>query len=357
MPGIGHPLYNPGMTAENQVIQHAPVGVRTVAWSSVGSGPSLVIGGWWASHLALNWEDRAFQAFVQALARRHTVIRYDRPGIGLSDRDGPPPAGLGEELAALTGLLENVGLPRLSLLGASSGSAVAAAYAAESPDRVDRLVLYGSFPRGANIASPSARELMVSIVESEWGLGARVLADVFLPNATAHDREEFIRFQRRSASREAAAQALRAVYETDATAYLSRVRVPTLVLHRRDDRAIPFALGREVADMVPGATFVELDGDDHFPWLGDSSAVVDAIERFLDGLPQRPPTAARTPAELTAREREVLTLVAEGLTDAQIADRLVLSSHTVHRHVANARTKLGVPSRAAAAAWVLTHPR
>ncbi len=316
-----------------------------------------MIGGWWASHLALNWEDRAFRMFVHALARRHTVIRYDRPGTGLSDRDGPPPVSLSDELAALAGLLEKIDYPRLSLLGASAGSAVASAYAAQNPERVDRLVLYGSYPRGADIASPSARELMVSIVEKQWGLGARVLADVFLPNATANDREEFARFQRRSASREAASTALRAVYEMDSTAYLSRVRVPTLVLHRRDDRAIPFALGREVADTVPGATFVELNGEDHFPWLGDSLAVVDAIERFLGGLPQRSPAEQHTPATLTIREREVLTLVAQGLTDAQIADRLVLSAHTVHRHVANARTKLGVPSRAAAAAWVLTHPR
>jgi pimeloyl-ACP methyl ester carboxylesterase/DNA-binding CsgD family transcriptional regulator len=344
------------MTAEEQIVQHSAVGDRTVAWSAVGSGSPLVIGGWWASHLALNWEDPAFRSFVRALARRHTVIRYDRPGTGLADRDGPPPVSLDDELATLAGFLHGIEHPRVSLLGASSGSAVAAAYAARHPERVDRLVLYGSYPRGAGIASPAARQLMVSIVEHEWGLGARVLADVFLPHATAGEREAFARFQRRSASPETAAAALRAVYEMDSAADLSRVRVSTLVLHRRDDRAIPFALGREVADTVPGATFVALEGDDHFPWLGDSLAVVDAIERFLGGLPPRAPTGQRTRVDLTAREREVLTLVAQGLTDAQIADRLFLSAHTVHRHVANARTKLGVPSRTAVAAWVLTHP-
>jgi pimeloyl-ACP methyl ester carboxylesterase/DNA-binding CsgD family transcriptional regulator len=343
------------MTTE-QVVRHALVGERTVAWSSIGSGPPLVIGGWWASHLALNWEDPAFHRFVQQLARRHRVIRYDRPGSGLSDRQGPPPVSLDEELAALTGLLESIDLDRASVLGASAGCAVATAYAAQNPERVDRLVLYGSYARGADIASPSARELMVSVVEGHWGLGARVLADVFLPNATADEREEFARFQRRSSSRDAASKALRAAYELDSTPYLSRVRVPTLVLHRRHDRAIPFALGDEVADAIPGATFVELAGDDHFPWLGDSSAVVEAIDRFLDGLPPLSPAATVVSAVLTAREREVLVLVAQGLTDAQIADRLVLSAHTVHRHVANVRTKLGVPSRSAAAAWVLTHP-
>jgi pimeloyl-ACP methyl ester carboxylesterase/DNA-binding CsgD family transcriptional regulator len=345
------------MTAEHQVVRHAQVGDRTVAWSAAGSGSPLVIGGWWASHLALNWDDPAFRRFVRALARRHTVIRYDRPGSGLSDRDGPPPLSLGDEVATLAGFLEAIEYPRVSLMGASSGSAVAAAYAAEHPERVDRLVLYGSYPRGADIAPPAVRELMVSIVGNQWGLGARVLADVFLPNATAGERKEFAEFQRRSASRGTAARALRAVYDMDAAVYLVRVRVPTLVLHRHDDRAIPFALGREVADTVPGATFVALDGDDHFPWLGDSLTVVDAIDRFLEGLPPRAPAEPHLAVALTVREREVLMLVAQGLTDAQIADRLFLSSHTVHRHVANARTKLGVPSRAAAAAWVLTHER
>lgn len=343
------------MAAEEQVVRHARVGARTVAWSAVGSGTPLVVGGWWASHLSLNWEDPAFQRFVRALARRHTVIRYDRPGTGLSDRDGPAPVSLDDELGILNGLLAGLGRPRVSLLGASAGSAVAAAYAAQNPERVERLVLYGSYPRGEDIAPPTARRLMVSLVETHWGLGSRVLADVFLPNATPDEREQFARFQRRSAGPEEAAKALRAAYELHPAAHLSRVRVPTLVLHRRNDRAIPFALGRAVADTVAGATFVELAGDDHFPWLGDSLPVVDAIERFLDGRPQRPPGEERIPPTLTAREREVLILVAEGLTDAEIADRLLLSAHTIHRHVANARTKLGVPSRAAAAAWVMTH--
>ncbi|KGN34167.1 LuxR family transcriptional regulator [Knoellia sinensis KCTC 19936] len=344
------------MTAD-QVVRYARVGERDVAWSAIGSGPPLVIGGWWASHLTLNWEDHAFRTFVQALAMHHTVIRYDRPGTGLSDRDGPPSASLDDEIAVLVGLLRAIGQTRVTVLGGSSGCGAAAACAAEHPELVERLVLYGSFANGADIASPSAKELLVAVVERHWGLGARVLADVFLPNATAVEREEFAEFQRRSSSREDAAAALRAVYELDSTAHLARVRTPTLVAHRRDDRAIPFALGREVADLVPDATFVELAGEDHFPWRGDSLALVEAIERFLDGLPPLPPAEQRAAATLTPREREVLMLVAQGLTDAQIAERLVLSAHTVHRHVANVRTKLGVSSRAAAAAWVSTHER
>jgi DNA-binding CsgD family transcriptional regulator len=131
------------------------------------------------------------------------------------------------------------------------------------------------------------------------------------------------------------------------------------VLHRREDRAIPFALGRQVVDLVPAATFVELPGEHHFPWMGEPRPVVDAVLAFLAG---RVPTLRRAVRDrdgagpvLTARERQVLALVAQGRTDAQIAEQLLLSPHTVHRHVANARTKLGVATRSAAAAWALTN--
>jgi pimeloyl-ACP methyl ester carboxylesterase/DNA-binding CsgD family transcriptional regulator len=345
------------VSAEDQVIHHAEVGGRTVAWSSVGSGPVLVIGGWWSSHLGLDWEDPSFRRFTLRLAERHTVVRYDRPGSGLSDRAGPPPEDLDGQVAVLAGLVEALGSDRISLFGASSGCPVAAAYAAEHPDRLDRLVLYGGYARGADVASPAARESMIAVVEAHWGLGSRVLADVFLPGATARERDAFARFQRRSATREVAAEALRTVYDLDATDRLASVRCPTLVLHRRGDRAISFALGRDLADRIPRSTFVELSGDDHFPWVGDSRAVVRAIELFLSGRDPAEATtpAARADATLSERELDVLRLVARGLTDAEIAEELTLSAHTVHRHVANIRTRLGVTSRAAAAAWAVEH--
>jgi pimeloyl-ACP methyl ester carboxylesterase/DNA-binding CsgD family transcriptional regulator len=346
------------MLAEDQVVHHAAIGGRSVAWSSVGSGPVLVIGGWWSSHLELDWEDPGFRRFVGRLAERSTVVRYDRPGSGLSDRTGPPPADRDAEVAVLAGVVDAVGAGRVNLLGASSGCPVAATYAADHPDRADRLVLYGGYARGADIASPAAREQMVSLVEAHWGLGSRVLADVFLPGANARQREAFAKFQRRSAPRDLAAQALRSVYELDASDRLAAVRCPTLVLHRRSDRAIPFALGRDLAERVPRARFLELAGEDHFPWRGDSEAITQAVDLFLTGRDPEP-AAHRSPAErsavLSERELDVLRLVADGSTDAEIAEQLVLSVHTVHRHVANIRTRLGVTSRAAAAAWATDH--
>lgn len=344
------------MQPEDQVIRYAEFDGASIAWAAVGSGPPLVIGGWWSSHLDLDWRNAKFRRFVGLLARHRTVIRYDRPGAGVSDRGALPARSLEEELATLERLVEEAapGPATVSLFGASSGGGVASLFAARHPERVERLVLYGSYARGADLAPPAARETMLGIIEQHWGLGSRVLADVFLPDATAEERDEFVEFQRRSASREVALASLRAVYEFDSTGHLGDVLAPTLVLHRRADRAIPFALGKDVAARIRNARFVALEGDDHFPWRGDADAVARETLAFL-GAPvdAAPASVPGGHVRLTEREREVLRLVARGETDAEIAARLVLSAHTVHRHIANIRTKLGVPSRAAAAAWAL----
>jgi pimeloyl-ACP methyl ester carboxylesterase/DNA-binding CsgD family transcriptional regulator len=343
---------------EDQVIRHADVGGTSVAWSSIGSGPPLVIGGWWSSHLELDWQEPAFRSFVGRLAEHRSVIRYDRPGSGASDRRAALPADVEQEYAVLAGVLDATGLESLALLGASSGCAVASAFAARQPERTESLILYGGYVRGTDIAPPAAREAMLSVVEQHWGLGSRVLADVFLPGSDDQERERFAVFQRRSASRDVAAASLRSAYSFDSSGHLADVHVPTLVLHRRDDRAIPFALGRELADQIDGATFVALDGVDHFPWRGEADAVADEILRFLGhDVPERDVAVAAPTSDvrLSEREREILSLVARGHTDARIAEDLVLSTHTVHRHVANIRTKLGVPTRAAAAAWAKDH--
>ncbi|WP_227983232.1 alpha/beta fold hydrolase [Nocardia spumae] len=335
---------------EDQVVRHVTTVGGDVAYSAVGTGPALLIGGWWCSHLTLNWEDPRFRAFLSRLTERFTVIRYDQPGRGMSGPAGSP-LDLDGEIAVTADIIDALELERVAVLGASSGGAVAAGIAARLPRRVHRLVLYGAFARGSDIAPASVREALVNTISAHWGLGSRLLADIFVPGADNAERERFARFQRLSATAEQAARSLSATYELDATDYLAAVTVPTTVLHRRDDRAVPFALGADVARRVRRATVVELHGEDHFPWRGDATAVVDEILRGL-GHPVRSRPVPAGPDAVTEREREILRLVADGLTDAQIGERLMLSPHTVHRHVANARTKLGVRSRAAAAAAI-----
>lgn len=339
------------MRPEDQVVRYADIGGRSIAWSAVGDGPPLVIGGWWSSHLVEDWADAGFRGFIAQLADRFTVVRYDRYGTGASDRFGPPPVSLDAEVELLSGIVGLLSAP-VRLFGASSGGPVALRLAARHPELVDRLVLYGTYADGSVIAAPEARRVMLDLVAAHWGLGSRMLADVFLPGGTAAERNRFARVQRRAATPETAVASLRAVYEFDVRADLPRVTAPTLVLHRRDDRAIPFPLGPDVAAAIDGARFVGLDGDEHFPWRGDAAGVVSEMRAFL-GAPAVPPPAARPEPSrdvLSARETEVLAHVAAGRTDAEIAVALVLSPHTVHRHIANIRTKLGVSSRAAAAA-------
>jgi pimeloyl-ACP methyl ester carboxylesterase/DNA-binding CsgD family transcriptional regulator len=334
--------------ALEQEIRFCAVDGARVAYAVVGSGPPLLLPALWISHLELEWGFGEYRSFIGALARRRTVIRYDRLGTGLSDRSGE--VGLEAELRTAAALADALRLERLSLLGISWGGCTAAAFAERHPRRVRSLAVVGGYVHGEAIAPAPLREAMVATVRAHWGAGSRQLADVWIPGADAGTRERFARLQRASASAETAAGMLEAVYATDMRGVLPQVRAPALVVHRRDDRAMPFDQGRELAALLPEARLVALDGDLHPPWLGDSDAVLGALTTFFDGHDRAAPAAD---GPLSEREREVLRLVADGLSDAEIARRLIVSPHTVHRHVANIRMKLGQPSRAAAAAYAV----
>lgn len=336
---------------ETSEIRFLPLGARRVAYELRGDGPPLVAPAWWVSHLELDWQGAGFRRFWDGVAEGYTLIRYDRLGVGMSDRTvADADLSLDGEVATLRALLDELGLERVSLVGGSSGSCTAIAFAAAFPERVDRLVLYGSYADGAAITAPDVADAILATVRAHWGLGSRLLSNMFLGGADAAEHEPFARFQREAATAETAAALLGLVYRLDVRAYLPGVRAPALVVHRRDDRAVPYRLGREVAAAIPGATLVPLAGSAHFPWHDDVGSAVRACREAL--APQMPPDLASEPRPvlLSSREREVLACVARGLSDREIAEQLVLSPHTVHRHVANIRTKLGRTSRTAAVA-------
>jgi pimeloyl-ACP methyl ester carboxylesterase/DNA-binding CsgD family transcriptional regulator len=324
---------------------------RRVAYAVTGDGPPLVAPAWWVSHLELDWGDPNFRGLWESIGAGYTVVRYDRIGVGMSDRElRDQDLTLDAEVALLCAVLDELALEKVVLVGGSSGGCAAVAFAARFPERVDRLLLYGAYADGPSITSPDVREAIVATVRSHWGLGSRLLADIFLGDADSTAQERLARHQRAAASPDAAAAFLELIYRNNVRAEVELVRAPTLVVHRRGDRAIPYHLGRELAAAIPKATLIPLTGAAHFPWAGDTQSVARAFRSVLAS--EGGARVAGEPAAvlLSSREREVLALVAKGLSDPEIAEQLVLSQHTVHRHVANIRNKLGRGSRAAAVA-------
>jgi pimeloyl-ACP methyl ester carboxylesterase/DNA-binding CsgD family transcriptional regulator len=332
-------------------IRFLPFAGGRVAYAVTGEGPPLIAPAWWVSHVELDWGDQAFRELWESVGQGYTVVRYDRLGVGMSDRDvGDADLTLDGEVALLRALLDDLALENVVLVGGSSGGCAAIAFAARFPERVSRLLLYGAYAEGRSITSPEVREAILSTVRSHWGLGSRVLADIFLGEANSVERERLARYQRAAASPETAVRLLEQIYRNDVRSELEKLRAPTLVVHRRGDRAIPYDLGRNLAAAIPGATLIPLDGSAHFPWAGDARSVARALRSVL--APEAPAHLTAEPAAvlLSRRERDVLALVAAGLSDREIAQQLVLSHHTVHRHVANIRHKLGRGSRTAAVA-------
>ncbi len=328
-------------------IRYCTTPAGRVAYATTGTGPPLLCDSGWITHLRGQLDLFSFGDFVDGLAERFTVIRYDKPGCGLSDWDSIDLSFDGQVAAALA-VADAVGARRFRLFGASQGGQLAAAIAARCPERVEALVLYGMCANGNDLAPAGVRSSVVDLVRAHWGMGLKALTGAFVTDPTAEELVEFTRFQRASSSASVAARLLEVYYDTDIRELLPAIRTPTAVLHREADGGTRFELGREVAARIPGAVLIPLPGSSHLFYHGDWPAALRAILEFLG-----PP--ARTGQRLTDREFEVATLVTEGLTNQAIARRLSIGPRTVETHVENVRRKLQVQSRAQIAAWVTEH--
>ncbi|MDX1600761.1 MAG: alpha/beta fold hydrolase [Anaerolineales bacterium] len=245
-------------------------GVR-IAYAISGDGPPLVKAAHFLNHLQFDWQSPVWRHWMEAFSSEYTYIRYDERGTGLSDWDVEN-ISLEAWVQDLAAVVDEVGLQRFPLMGASQGGPVAIRYAIEQPERVSHLILYGAYGRGrmaegaADEESSSAHALL-RMTESGWAQDnpgfRRMFATEFIPEASLEELRSFEHVMQLSASAENAARTMRAMAEIDVLEDAANLKLPTLVLHCRQDQAVSFERGRKLAGVIPGARFVPLESKNH----------------------------------------------------------------------------------------------
>ncbi len=263
-----------------------------IAYQVVGDGPrDLVLVPPFVSHLELYWEEPLVERFLRRLASFSRLILFDKRGTGLSDRvpstDLPT---LEQRMDDVRAVMDRAGSERAAVMGFSEGGPMSAMFAATHPQRTTALVLYGTFASTIRSADypwamdAEAREEIIRELPETWGQGTSV--DELAPSLATDQRFRrwYGRVERMGASPGAAMALRRMNGQIDIRHVLPIIGVPTLVLHRSGDRDSSLEEGRYLADRIPGARFIELPGEDHFPWAGDQDAIIDEVEEFLTGM-------------------------------------------------------------------------
>lgn len=274
------------MTPETR---YARSGEVSIAYQVVGHGPiDLVLVPGWISNIELFWEEPNIVRFFEKLTKFSRLILFDKRGTGLSDRITEA-ATLEERMDDVRTVLDNVGSSKAALLGYSEGGTMCALFAATYPDRTAALVTIGSYARRLQAFDYpffTTKEEALKAIEAasaNWGgpvgLGIRAASVANDPIV----RQWWAKFVRMSASASAAAALQRQNIEIDVRHILSSIRVPTLVLHAKEDRAIPLGAGRYMAEHIPNAEFVEIDTLDHLPFFDKSDEFIHHIQTFLTG--------------------------------------------------------------------------
>lgn len=330
-------------------------GVR-LAWADSGTGVPLVKAATWLTHLERDPESPVWRHWIAFLSDHFRFVRYDERGCGMSDWDTRD-LSLDRWVRDLETVVDAADLRApFVLLGISHGAAVSVAYAARHPDRVSRMILYGGYARGALLrGSDGSKRIFEAIADLSklWGRDnpafRQVFTSRFIPEGTDEQLRWFNELCSSTVSPKLAGTLLRARATTDVASDLERVRIPTLVIHARGDQVAPLSEGRQLASTIPDAQFVELDSSNHVllahepAWRRFEEVVLD-----FTGRPGGDANASPAFDALSRRERQTLALLADGLSNAEIAERLGISEKTVRNHLSHLFDKLGVWSRAQA---------
>jgi pimeloyl-ACP methyl ester carboxylesterase/DNA-binding CsgD family transcriptional regulator len=327
-----------------------------LAWAEAGTGPVLVKAANWLTHLEYEWNSPIWRHWLEFFSAHWRFVRYDERGCGMTEWRGGD-LTLDTWVGDLGSVIEAARPAEpVILLGISQGAAPCIRYAIRNPDRVACLILYGGYARGAfHRGTPESRagyQAMIDLARAEWRSEnptfRQILTSRFIPGGTYAQLQWWNDLCLRSTlTGEIAARLLETRAQVENTAELGQVRVPTLVLHARNDEVVSIEEGRLLAAGIPGAEFVELDSRNHVllehepAWERFREAVLSFTQRGIE-------SAASPFSALSVRERQILSLMAEGLSNIEIGERLVISEKTVRNHVTNVFDKLGVWSRAQA---------
>ena len=318
--------------------RYAKSGEVNIAYQVVGDGPlDLVYVPGWISNIELNWEEPALAHVLERLASFSRLILFDKRGTGLSDpvpQDRLPT--LEERMDDVRAVLDAVDSRQTAVFGFSEGGLMSVLFAATYPERITALVLYGTFAKRIKSPdypwAPSPEDRKIELEELERNWSHTMDLDRLAPSEDDAFKNRLATYFRRSASPGAAVALMRMNTQLDVREVLPSIQAPTLVLHRKDDLDVKVDESRWIAGQIPGAKFVELPGDAHTLWAGDTDSLIDEIQEFLTGT-ARGPEPDRVLATVLFTDIVGSTLKATELGDRRWGELLERHHAVVRRHL------------------------
>jgi len=334
-----------------------------IALASCGKGPVILRAAHWLSHVDFDLESPVWRPWLEALSARNRFVRYDPRGCGLSDRHVAD-LSIDAWHADLEAVAATIEEPRFVLLGLSQGGALAVAYALRHPERVSHLVLLNAYGQGGRVrarndAEQLEAETLVNFVRIGWGRDnaafCQFFTNLFIPEGTPEQHRWWGDLEKMTASPDVAARLLSEMQGIDVLDLAAQLRVPTLIAHCRDDMRVPFDEGCKLAAAIPSARFVPLDSKNHVLLPDEPAWAVfhGELAAFL-GDDKPDPSSVMAQARLTPAETALLELVAQGLDNRTIAERLGKSAKTVRNQLSVIFSKLGVHTRSEAIVAILS---